>query len=220
MEFDFENQMFVMALWIGILYTYFIICSSFLPPDLAKYALFGGLGIILFGLWFQELASYKAVAKYKHLYAIIRGKNENYRTHLYIDATDTRLLDYDNRIYRTEMKAGIPFKIRGIGKVKTIYVYHKLPLGQRLRFGPGLAYYKGTVVEHSQSDSIVLWEMPDVIIKSNFEVVPQFWLVEGGNDRSRFMSEYLIMERDVKYVPEVEEPLRGVFRRGDVGGRR
>lgn len=195
--------------WIVGLYMFLVAVDMFVPEPLQVYAVPGGLFIILFGFWVQEIIILKTIGEYTHLLMVVRGVHGNSKVHLFVSEYRYEWLGGD--LYRTELFCK-PVKIKGYGSVEKIYLYHRKMLEERLLLTSGYALY-GVWVKHPKSDIVVVWEMAEPVIEYG-RVIPQFWLVEAGADRSRYMAQYM----PARELYEGEEPLlTGVVKAGEGG---
>ena len=179
------RENFIEIAWLIILCIYIPAIQMIVPPPWNAYAGWSGIAILVFGLWFEELMVFKIVGSYTHLYAIIRGVETDYRRHLYVK--EYREFPLQNGLYRTELILGKPAKFPEFGKVKRVFVIHRLRFEERIRLKRGRAFYQGVWIDHPKSDTVVLWMMYKPVVDHG-EVLPQFILKEAGADRIRMLS--------------------------------
>ena len=182
-------------IWFLAIYALLVLINTFIPQNLRFWGMILGMASIFGLLKMQELMVRDIVSKYAHLHAIVRGFGRTYKLHLYV--SDYRQVKVGKDLYRTEVKLGIPVTTKAFGKVDKLYIFNKRPIEERLRLESGGAYYAGTWITHPKTDTVILWEISEPVIRHG-EIIPQYWLREGGADRDMYMGEYIPHRKLVK----------------------
>jgi len=141
---------------------YLIVISNFVPQGPGRsVAGFGGLFIIVAGIFFQDLAFIKMTAPYWYIRALCYPSGKLLRMFVDKDGFEEKKPELPGDFHTTTLHLKYPVSIKGYGrKLKHVDLTHELSLLERLTFQPGHANLYGYEVAHDMVASCVLYEYP------------------------------------------------------------
>ena len=172
---SFENY----GMLVPFLISYFvmIVARYTLPDPYSGFVAIFGIFIMFGGMVLVSFRETLAVAKFSHLSAWIRPAWKN--MHFFYSHTESKKIS-DGR-YLTELRLGFLFNHPEYGKIDKIFVYHNLAWKLRIKLRQGFAWRNGFVVEHSNTDHVVMYEHSKPLTDHGI-FYPAYDLIEAGSD--------------------------------------
>ena len=167
-------------IWLFVLYFYLILVSNFVPEGPAQKGLqLAGVGILVAGMMITDLAIRERVNKYPYIRARLEPSGQVLR--LFIENIKTYRVT--KTMWATYLKLKWDIKVRNIGRVKQLVINHEYPWNKRIRFKPGQATWKGYVVDHPQTEHVILYEYPAGSFEiDHAEPIPVYRLRHASGD--------------------------------------
>lgn len=171
-----------------MLYAYLILVSNFVPQGPGRsIAGFGGLFIIVGGVFFQDLVFMMMTNPYPYIRAFCFPSGKVLRFFIDKDGIEERKPELPGDFYPTTLHLKYPASIKGYGqKIKSVDLTHELPFLERMTFQPGYCNYMGYECKHPMVASCVLYEYPLEAIDIEYAVrKPVFHLFHAAKDYFR-----------------------------------
>lgn len=166
-------------IWLFVLYFYLIAVSNFVPEGAMQKGLqIAGVAILVCGMVVTDFVIRERVNKYPYIRARVEPSGKVLR----IFVEDWRDRQVDKTLWSLKIKAKWPVTIKGLGKVKEFIINHEWPIHKRVNFRPGQATWFGYVVDHPQTEFMVLYEYPTVTSVDHAQPVPVYWLKHASQD--------------------------------------
>ena len=183
-----QKSDFYSWIWLVVLYAYLILISNFVPQGPGRsIAGFGGLFIIVAGIFFQDLVFIMMTNPYPYIRAFCFPSGKVLRFFIDKDGIEERKPELPGDFYPTTLHLKYPTSIKGYGqKVKSVDLTHEGRLFDRIAFQPGYCNYMGYECKHPMVASCVLYEYPLEAIDIDYAArKPVFHLFHAAKDYFR-----------------------------------
>ncbi len=188
MEIDRETLMTQATL---ILFIVAMIGSTYLPSPWNMVAVFGTYAGVLGYMTLSRYYLQYKLSEYVALEAIIVGQtDERHFTRQLFLVKSMETVSGRNYVNLTLLRLAEPYKDPEGGRTKEIYIIHAGNLTERLTLRPGKAYYKGTPINHSQLEHVILARDPKGYV-SRAKLYPMFHLISTCGDADWYLSKQL-----------------------------
>lgn len=194
-------------LWFFLSFFLMFVSTNFIPPPLGTYIGGGSIFIMIPGLILQDLLLRTYIASHNHLNATVFPRNRKFDFYFETPGPDDSFPIGGGR-YVTRLKLSFPIAYFQYKKLPMIFVRHNLPWKARIRLKDGWAYYAGMLLQHANTDNVVLYEYLDDLEIDHAKIYPIFELVHAGGDyphMSGVVREYLTRSPELTVEAVVQD---------------
>lgn len=191
-------------LMIGTLFSSFLwlmVIGQLVSPEVA--GILGPVGyfaIIFFGIFGTELVVREIVNSYPYIRMIVRPTNEEHDLFLLKGGKEEKL---GGGWHAATLTLRFPVEIEGYEKVDELKLRYYKKWSDRIRFMRGLCYWKGFMVSHPQTETIITYQTPGASTSLDHgKMIPVYTLHNASRDFYS-MSDPVLMGKptDLEVIP-------------------
>lgn len=181
---DFIENRMQDFLMIGTLFGSFLwlmVIGQLVSPEIASIlGPVGYFGIIFLGIFGTELVVREIVNSYPYIRMIDRPTNEEYDLYILRGGKEENL---GGNWHAAPLTLRFPIEMKGYGKVDELKLRYYKKWSDRIRFMRGMSFWKGFMVAHPQTETIITYQTPKASTSVDHgKMIPLFTLHNASRD--------------------------------------
>jgi len=203
-----ENRMqdFLMIFTLFGSFLWLMLVGELLSPEVANILGPAGYFAIIFaGIFGTEIVVREIVNSYPYIRMIVRPTNEEYDLYVLKGGKEQRL---GGGWHAAQLTLRFAEEMEGYGKVDELKLRYYKKWSDRIRFMRGQAFWRGFMVAHPQTETIIAYQTPKASTSIDHgKMIPTFTIHNASRDFYS-MSDPILENAEFAEVPSTDEGLR------------